>query len=428
MEKRKDGTVHLSRNELYDLVWSRAVSSLAREFGLSDVGLAKICRKHNIPRPPLGYWARVQAGQRVERTPLPRLSARMVDKLVIKCREPKAEPLVDEAFAQMLSSATLEQLVPIAAGEPLHPLVELTKTSLLASRPDSQGLLEPRSTKSLRLSVGPDSVDRALGMLDAIARWCDANSAVIGPSGEMHKNLNAITIRDQCIEIQLHETLNHRIEKPPAPVRIFKGRPEPLWPQPNTVISSPSGNLVLLITTHTTNGARRRWVDSESRKLETHLPAFVTAVVRAANDEEQSEKRRQAEELRREQVERKRKRMVRQIADEEARVKTLLSQVDAWHESKRIDAFVAHVRANALQAGSDIGASTELGAWLQWASDQAKRRDPLRETPRSILDEKPNWERRPSDDWWLSGAGAGDDGDNDAEGIHGQDEDVNELD
>jgi hypothetical protein len=30
---------------------------LAAEFGMSKVALAKVCMKHKIPRPSLGYWA-----------------------------------------------------------------------------------------------------------------------------------------------------------------------------------------------------------------------------------------------------------------------------------------------------------------------------------------------------------------------------------
>ena len=43
-----------SRQELYDLVWSEPKSSLARRLGISDVGLAKACRRANIPVPGLG--------------------------------------------------------------------------------------------------------------------------------------------------------------------------------------------------------------------------------------------------------------------------------------------------------------------------------------------------------------------------------------
>jgi len=37
---------------------------------MSDVGLAKVCRRYDIPRPPPGYWAKLQAGNKVERPQL----------------------------------------------------------------------------------------------------------------------------------------------------------------------------------------------------------------------------------------------------------------------------------------------------------------------------------------------------------------------
>jgi hypothetical protein len=45
--------------------------TLTKEFGLSNVGLAKICEKHHIPRPPVGHWIRVERGYDPEQTPLP---------------------------------------------------------------------------------------------------------------------------------------------------------------------------------------------------------------------------------------------------------------------------------------------------------------------------------------------------------------------
>ncbi len=47
----------LTRKELFDLVWSKPIQHLAREFKLSDVGLAKTCKRYAIPRPERGYWA-----------------------------------------------------------------------------------------------------------------------------------------------------------------------------------------------------------------------------------------------------------------------------------------------------------------------------------------------------------------------------------
>lgn len=44
----------LSRQALYELVWTEPMSVLAPRLGISDVGLAKICRRFNVPRPGRG--------------------------------------------------------------------------------------------------------------------------------------------------------------------------------------------------------------------------------------------------------------------------------------------------------------------------------------------------------------------------------------
>ena len=62
----------LTRQQLYDLVWSKPVRDVAKDFGMSDVALAKRCRAVRVPIPPRGYWAKVAAGQRPRRTPLPK--------------------------------------------------------------------------------------------------------------------------------------------------------------------------------------------------------------------------------------------------------------------------------------------------------------------------------------------------------------------
>ncbi len=61
-----------NREKLYDQVWSQPVRTVAAEYGISDVALAKTCRKLKIPRPGRGYWAKVASGKRVRsRPPLP---------------------------------------------------------------------------------------------------------------------------------------------------------------------------------------------------------------------------------------------------------------------------------------------------------------------------------------------------------------------
>ena len=63
--------VTLTRKELYDLVWAEPLSRLAKKYKISDNGLRKICKRMNIPIPPMGHWQKIQYGKRVIVTKLP---------------------------------------------------------------------------------------------------------------------------------------------------------------------------------------------------------------------------------------------------------------------------------------------------------------------------------------------------------------------
>ncbi len=84
---RRTGAVHeFTRQRLYKLVWSKPVSSLAKQFGISDVGLAKACKRAQIPLPMRGYWAKVAVGQRREKTALPPPESGKSDRIVLRAR------------------------------------------------------------------------------------------------------------------------------------------------------------------------------------------------------------------------------------------------------------------------------------------------------------------------------------------------------
>jgi len=61
----------MTRSEMYQLIWAEPRIALAKRFEISDVAIAKHCRKANIPMPPPGYWARKASGKRVIRPELP---------------------------------------------------------------------------------------------------------------------------------------------------------------------------------------------------------------------------------------------------------------------------------------------------------------------------------------------------------------------
>ena len=75
--------VVLTREALYRRVWSEPITRVASRIGLSGRGLAKICARHDIPVPPLGWWAKKQHGHRVQQSPLPHVHEARLEHIVL---------------------------------------------------------------------------------------------------------------------------------------------------------------------------------------------------------------------------------------------------------------------------------------------------------------------------------------------------------
>src|SRR5437899_6191266 len=92
-----DAATDLKREQLYELVWSVPMRALAARFGVSDVALAKLCRRRQVPVPSRGYWAKKRSGRHVGRPPL--------GDFVKPTKPPKAPPVETKP-------------APVAAAEP----------------------------------------------------------------------------------------------------------------------------------------------------------------------------------------------------------------------------------------------------------------------------------------------------------------------
>ncbi|MFB9969838.1 hypothetical protein ACFFMP_07265 [Pseudoroseomonas cervicalis] len=73
----------VTRQELYDLVWSEPLTKLAGRFEISNVALAKACDRMAVPVPPRGYWARKAVGKTDVRPKLPPRPPGLDDETVV---------------------------------------------------------------------------------------------------------------------------------------------------------------------------------------------------------------------------------------------------------------------------------------------------------------------------------------------------------
>ena len=79
------------RTKLYDELWEKPTVQLAKEYGISDVGLGKVCRQLNIPKPSRGYWRRKEMGLTVVRQPLHPMEIvpRVISHLPVQVQQPR---------------------------------------------------------------------------------------------------------------------------------------------------------------------------------------------------------------------------------------------------------------------------------------------------------------------------------------------------
>jgi hypothetical protein len=165
-------TVVYRRDELYSLVWSTPVRDVARNYGVSDVALAKICRRLNIPVPGRGYWARVAAGQRLKRRPLAPLKKGEPDEIRVRRwrtpSAPKGEGIEERSGTRKDDNEEAIRVRPLL--DDPHELVALSAAALRKTKVDDDGIARCRGRRCLAIEVAPESLDRALRIMDSLLR------------------------------------------------------------------------------------------------------------------------------------------------------------------------------------------------------------------------------------------------------------------
>jgi hypothetical protein len=164
--------IRLTREELYDRVWSEPVSALAKRFGLSDVGLKKICKRHDIPTPGLGYWAKLAHGKHVTRDRLPANTDRSRSTIVIQGH---TDSLSSSNRRDTLALIEREKIPEyrVASGPPgalRHPLTIATERVLKKTK-EAGWITPPHGCLALRVSK--EMLPRALSIIDAVLVACE---------------------------------------------------------------------------------------------------------------------------------------------------------------------------------------------------------------------------------------------------------------
>jgi hypothetical protein len=213
----------LTRDELHALVWSEPMQRLARRFGISDVALAKRCRKVDIPLPGRGYWAGKSAGQRVRVRPLPKAPLGVPDDIEFNDRPPAEQvesrhegPVWDQ---EQFEARPENRIVVPEIIAHFRRTVRATRAGL---RPRGRGAARERvvqaaGDRALDVCVSPTQTDRAVGILETLLGAADARGFALIPATTAQP-ITALSVHGQTVPFRLVER-ERREENPPPTAR-----------------------------------------------------------------------------------------------------------------------------------------------------------------------------------------------------------------
>ncbi|MBO6946384.1 MAG: hypothetical protein JJ855_00275 [Rhodospirillales bacterium] len=392
-------TTEMTREELFNEIWSRPMTKVAHDLGISDVALGKICDRHRIPRPGRGYWAKVAAGGNPRKAHFRKIDDPTLNQVIFHGSPTRNLPEpVREAMNPATTSNGQSSAFPRSTGDEAehHPFIARTISRLEKAKASESGLLSATGRHCFSVSVGRGSIERISGLLGNVV------SLAVGAGYQLveHEDGATFIVDHETVRLKVFEELDRfphiltrteeaelrdweleygdRVHNRDDICRIFRPR-IPEWDY------SPSGRLRIVLNEgeHLYSGLRRTFGDGKKQRVEDLigkvLEAFRIWAVAIKERRADDERRRLA------WAEEARLRDEQQVLDglERKRVEALFELCARRQRHLEILELVASVEARIGELDAEHrGAANE---WLGWARAYACRLDPLKDDPPRLL-------------------------------------------
>jgi hypothetical protein len=370
--------IRLSREELYEKVWSKALIRLAPEFGISDRGLAKLCKRMEIPVPGLGYWRKVELGHKVYKEPLPkpsdkceRFASFWVEGIVLReaAKKSDEDPLV--ARVKDFESKPENKILVPETIRKFHPLVKNTLDALRKGSVDDYGRSHSYGEDHITLTCSKKAAPRAGQLLHTLIKELEkrGNRLIVKRcfykySPGWSEVRTFIVYAEEEIQISVMEKAR-RFERPVDKNKYSWG------PKYDSI---PTGELVIKASVRGWYAGKQSWSDTPKKKLEEQLNSMMIDLAKIAvhlkQEREKEEQQEREAELRRQEEERLRLKEL----EEQKRIDYLEGLLSQWVKAERIREFLTIAEKLPINPKA---VDMEKQEWLEWARDYADRLDPL---------------------------------------------------
>ena len=381
--------------QLFEMVWERPVLIIAKEIGVSDVGLSKACRKAGITLPTRGHWAK--PAPKRPRRPKPPVSTTPITFHVLNVEKAvrlKPENVVKDP--KML-------IVPTELSDP-HPLVKKWLGAARKAKELNNALVFDKS-KILNSHISPTEVDRCALLYDSLIKASESSGYTwgIGSTGSF------VQVDGEELLITIQERIR-RFDIPPPPPKPFK--PGQQWRPDVTAMRAarfgwePTGVFSLIVDARSEVLIQKTWTDSKTGKLESKLDQILTGFVRIALSVKAQRSSDEASRRRRAEEERVRKEGIDQQRRLDKLRQNLMKNLEGWERAQRLQAFI---QATVKASSKDEATQMTLAMWVSWARQQVELLDPLKVDISKVIEmsvDLPNSEygywssSKQGDDWW----------------------------
>jgi hypothetical protein len=306
-----DDGIELTREELYQKVWTTPATKLAREFGISDVALGKICRRMQIPKPPPGYWRKIETGHRPDIPPLPAPNEDTPTEVRISPHF-QSEQLAfnDPQVSERLAAEQLSEnriVVTETLADP-HPLIDRMLRRREERKPADEMGDEDEKDLLPDIEASDGSLDRALRIMDAVLKALEARGYRVKVSRDYWEKATRVYCTDVDAEVQISLSESYsEVERELTPAE----RKKPPYLIDNRLITVPSGKLIFKVKGRWVE--TKWWKDKKLDPLENRLNEVVAGIItklenlRLEELAKEEEKRRQEDEQRRREEEQARR-------------------------------------------------------------------------------------------------------------------------
>lgn len=386
--------IEFTREELYEMVWARPVLVVAKEIGVSDVAVAKACRKLGIPLPNRGHWTSVKAGRNIQAAPLPHA---------------KSDQPASVLFTVLENPPPKLPKPEIPAGPPIDVPLELVKPHRLVAdfkaaakdQREEGGIISLNYHRFLRVRTSTTQLGRALILMDTLIKKFEEKGCKVRVSEKSAET--ELILKEGVVTFRLDERTKQTVPPPPPPQPPGKrgARYHEPWRPKHLLVGT--GEFTLTFGKYQIRNCPHTWKDRANKPLEMQLQEVIAAVPMweselLADRLEKEEKAAQARET-------EKRRIASARAQETLRLQRvkLVNQLLAWERAERLRRFI-----EAFEQAGDR--SAEALAWLDWANLQVQELDPICSNPKAVTDPRVplsdyftgrgSLERKASD-WWY---------------------------